>query len=128
MLTPTFAVVCAALVFVALASAAFSVEPPATRPVSPDFAIDYESKVDPKLQAELERIDASLRKQFEMTEAQTAVGLLDLASDPPRLALVRPDHEEYAASVPKVGILLAYSRRIPRRRRNSIRPFVINSG
>lgn len=81
---------------------------PATRPVSPNYAIDYDSKVDPKLQAELERIDGALRNRFEMTPEQTMLGVLDLASDPPRLAMLRPDHEEYAASVPKVGILLAY--------------------
>jgi beta-lactamase class A len=81
---------------------------PATRPISKDFAIDYDSKVDPQLQGQVEKIDAKLRKQLDMTEAQTAVGLLDLASNPPRLAMLRPDREEYAASVPKIGILLAY--------------------
>ena len=41
-----------------------------------------------------------------MTTEQTAVGVLDLKSL--RLAMVHPDREEYAASVPKIGILLAY--------------------
>jgi len=33
-------------------------------------------------------------------------GLLDLKTL--RLAMIHPDREEYAASVPKIGILLAY--------------------
>ena len=41
-----------------------------------------------------------------MTTAQTAVGVLDLNTL--RLAMIHPDREEYAASIPKVGILLAY--------------------
>ncbi len=41
-----------------------------------------------------------------MTTEQTDVGLLDLQTL--RVAMVRPDHEEYAASVAKIGILLAY--------------------
>jgi beta-lactamase class A len=41
-----------------------------------------------------------------MTTEQTAVGVLDLNGL--RLALLQPDRMEYAASVPKIGILLAY--------------------
>src|SRR5437867_11958603 len=41
-----------------------------------------------------------------MTTAQAAVGVLDLNAL--GLAMIHPDREEYAASVPKVGILLAY--------------------
>jgi beta-lactamase class A len=41
-----------------------------------------------------------------MTTNQTAVGLLDLETL--QLAMIRPDHEEYAASIAKIGILLAY--------------------
>ncbi len=41
-----------------------------------------------------------------MAPDQTAVGLLDLQTA--RLAMIRPDFEEYGASVPKIGILLAY--------------------
>ncbi len=52
------------------------------------------------------RIDATLRAKYGMTPEQTAVGLLDLRS--PRLAMVRPDYELYAASVGKLGIMLAY--------------------
>ena len=71
-----------------------------------NYTLDYETPVDPTLQAELERIDGSLRDKFGMTPGQTAVGVLDLNTL--KLALIHPDHGEYAASVPKIGILLAY--------------------
>lgn len=78
---------------------------PATRP-SDRYTLGYDSPVDPQLQAAVEQIDASLRAKFDMTGQQAAVGVLDLAHR--RLALIHPDRIEYAASVPKVGILLAY--------------------
>src|SRR5262249_42341646 len=46
-----------------------------------------------------------------MTTEQTAVGVLDL--EHLRLAMIHPDRIEYAASVPKIGILLAYFQRHP---------------
>ena len=70
------------------------------------YHLDYSAPLDAGFQRELEKLDAELRSQFGMTDAQTAVGLLDLKLL--RLALLRPDREEYAASVPKIGILLAY--------------------
>ena len=70
------------------------------------YSLDYNTPVTPSLQAKLERIDADLRAQFGMTTEQTAVGVLDLRTV--RLAMIHPDREEYAASVPKIGILLAY--------------------
>jgi beta-lactamase class A len=70
------------------------------------FSLEYNTPVDPTLQKELERIDANLRGRFGLMTNQTAVGLLDLTQL--RLAAIRPDHEEYAASLPKIGILLAY--------------------
>jgi beta-lactamase class A len=76
-----------------------------TRPFD-QYELTYESAVDPALQTKLEAIDAKLRERFEMKDEQTNVGLLDLNSQ--RLAMIHPDHEEYAASVPKVAILLAY--------------------
>ena len=87
-----------------LCLAALAAAVPTTR--SSDFVLDYDTKVDPTLQSRLESIDAALRKQFDMTSEQTAVGLLDLTTQ--RLAMIHPDRIEYAASVPKVGILLAY--------------------
>ena len=70
------------------------------------YVLDYDTPVTPALQAKLEKIDIGLRAQFGMTTEQTAVGLLDLKHF--RLAMIHPDREEYAASVPKIGILLAY--------------------
>jgi beta-lactamase class A len=70
------------------------------------FVLNYNTPVDARLQQRLEEIDARLRAKYGMTEEQTAVGLLDLNT--PRLAMTHPDRIEYAASVAKVGILLAY--------------------
>src|SRR5947207_11793485 len=41
-----------------------------------------------------------------MTTEQSAVGVMDLRNG--RLAMIHPDRGEYAASVAKIGILLAY--------------------
>jgi beta-lactamase class A len=78
-------------------------------PMEPDFknyTLDYESPLDAALQAKVEAIDAQLRARHGMTTAQTSAGVLDLNTL--RLALIRPDRVDYAASVPKIGILLAY--------------------
>lgn len=79
---------------------------PTTAPSFDNYVLDYTTPVDPALQAKLAQIDAAVRQPLGMTDAQTAVGLLDLNTL--RLAMLRPDHEEYAASVAKIGILLAY--------------------
>lgn len=71
-----------------------------------DYKLDYETSVDTALQSRLEKVDATLRGTFGMTTEQTAVGLLDLNTR--QLAMIHPDREEYAASVPKIGIFLAY--------------------
>jgi beta-lactamase class A len=71
-----------------------------------NYTLNYTNAVDPGLQMQLETIDATLRSQYGMTADQTQLGLLDLKTL--RLAMIHPDHEEYAASVAKVGILLAY--------------------
>jgi beta-lactamase class A len=68
--------------------------------------LDYHTPVDSKLQAELTRIDANLRSRHGLTPEQASVGLLDLRTH--RLAMLHPDREDYAASVAKIGILLAY--------------------
>ena len=70
------------------------------------YVLSYNSQTDPALQRSLESLDDRLRGQFGMQTNQTAVGLLDLRTL--RLAMVRPDAEDYAASVAKIGILLAY--------------------
>src|SRR6266446_7055073 len=71
-----------------------------------NYNLSYTTPTDPVLQGQLEAIDSTLRARYGMTTNQTAVGLLDLRRL--RLALVHPDREEYGASVPKIGILLAY--------------------
>ena len=70
------------------------------------YTLDYTTSTNSKLQAKLTEIDTTLRAKYGMSEAQTAVGVFDIKNL--RLAMLRPDHEEYAASVAKIGILLAY--------------------
>ena len=70
------------------------------------FSMNYDTPVDAALQQRLESIDARLREKHGMTPEQTAVGVLDLRRQ--RVAMIHPDRIEYAASVPKIGILLAY--------------------
>src|SRR5688500_16746614 len=68
--------------------------------------LDYDTPVDPTLQMRIEEIDSRLRTRFEMTTEQVAPGVLDLLTG--RVAMIHPDREAYAASVAKIGILLAY--------------------
>jgi beta-lactamase class A len=70
------------------------------------YTLDYTTPVETGLQKSLESIDSQLRERFGMTAEQTSVGVLDLNSL--RLAMVRPDKIDYAASVPKIAILLAF--------------------
>jgi beta-lactamase class A len=71
-----------------------------------NYTLNYDSPVDPMLQAQLESADATLRAKYDMSMDDTAVGLLDLRTC--RLAAIHPDHEDYAASVAKIAILYAY--------------------
>jgi beta-lactamase class A len=66
--------------------------------------MDYDTPIDPVLQRQLEEIDARLRAKHGLSTSD--VGVLDLEHS--RLAVIHPDQIEYAASVAKVGILLAY--------------------
>ncbi len=70
------------------------------------YTLDFSTPVDASLQLKIEVIDAELRSRFEMASEGSAVGVLDLNRI--RLAMIHPDRIEYAASVPKIGILLAY--------------------
>lgn len=70
------------------------------------YSLDINTPVDPELQSRLEAIDGKLRERHGMKIEQTMVGVLDLQTL--RLAMLRPDRMEYAASVPKIGILLGY--------------------
>ncbi len=84
---------------------------PDMKPRFANYTLDYHSPPDAALQARLETADALLRAKYGMTAEQTAVGVLDLNGL--RLAMLRPDRIEYAASVPKIGILLAYFQQHP---------------
>jgi len=70
------------------------------------YTLDYDTPVNVELQTQLEQIDVDLRSKYGMTTGQTAIGVLDLNTR--RLAMIHPDRGEYGASVPKIGILLAY--------------------
>lgn len=84
---------------------------PRMKPGFENYVLDYHTPLDASLQAELLALDARLRAQYGMTTEQTAVGVLDLRGQ--RLAMIHPDRIDYAASVPKIGILLAYFQRHP---------------
>lgn len=68
--------------------------------------LDFATAPDAALQVEVERLDARLRSELGLGDAPTALGVLDLRTG--RLALVRPDQIFYAASVPKIAILLGW--------------------
>lgn len=71
-----------------------------------DFQLDFDTPTDPALQVWFTQLDYGLRSVLGMAGEQASAGLLDLASC--RLALIHPDRIEYAASVAKIGILLAF--------------------
>lgn len=71
-----------------------------------NYTLSFTNSTDPALQTALEKIDSTLRSKYGMATNETAVGLLDLRTL--RLAMIRPDSEDYAASVAKIGILLAF--------------------
>lgn len=70
------------------------------------YILDYTTAPEPRLQVHLERIDSSIRNALNIPTTAAAVGLFDLKTG--RFAALRPDREEYAASIAKIGILLAY--------------------
>jgi beta-lactamase class A len=98
--------ICIPLAALLLCIAGCSIHAPRMNPEVAGMVLDYDTPLDAPLQAELVAIDARLRAQFGMTAKQTAAGILDLRTG--RLAMIHPDRIEYAASVPKMGILLAY--------------------
>src|SRR5437879_3104566 len=94
------------LIFLAFSSVSAAEIPTRINQSFMSYSLSYTNPTDKALQAKLESIDAILRTQYGMFTNDTAVGLLDLLNF--RLAMIHPDREEYAASVPKIGILLAY--------------------
>lgn len=93
-----------AIAFIGACALSFAAEP-TTRRIA-DFRLDYDTPPDPELQKRLEQIDLKLREQLGMSADDAAVGVIDLVRR--RVAMIHPDRIEYAASVPKIGILLAY--------------------
>lgn len=84
---------------------------PWRRPAGPgrafdEFVLDFKTALTPALQTAFETEEARVRKQFDIGSSQAAAGLLDLRTC--QWAAVRPDWMTYGASVPKIGILLAY--------------------
>jgi beta-lactamase class A len=88
------------------ATSAERTSPMASESSFTNYTLTYDSPLDPGLQAKLQSIDEKLRAKYEIRTEQAAVGLLDLKKL--RLALIHPDREDYAASVAKIGILLAW--------------------
>ena len=71
---------------------------------------------DPVLQAAVEAIDARLRARWQIGDDRVAVALHDFTTD--RTALLHPDRIDYAASLPKIAILLAWFEAHPEAARN----------
>jgi beta-lactamase class A len=70
------------------------------------YRLDYDTPVHPELQSALESIDARIAAELEIPADKRSCGVLDLTDL--RLGMVNPDRMQYAASVPKICILLAY--------------------
>ncbi len=95
-----------ALAGLAGAAMAAEKEPPAMLSPLSSYTLGFDTATDPALQTQLEALDTRLRAKHGMEPGQTSVGVLDLNTL--RLALLRPDRVDYAASVPKIAILLAW--------------------
>lgn len=95
-----------------LGGAAVKAAPPPMPTGLATLTLDYATPTDAALQARLVALDAELREKFGLGAEATAVGLLDLRTG--RWAAVRPDRIDYAASVPKIGIMLAWFAKQPR--------------
>ncbi|MCP4589960.1 MAG: D-alanyl-D-alanine dipeptidase [bacterium] len=76
-----------------------------------EYRLGYDVPVDDELQTALEEIDRRLGEQLGIPDSDRALGVLEL--NDLRLAMVDPDRMFYAASVPKICILLAYMQTHP---------------
>jgi beta-lactamase class A len=93
----------------AFAALALALATAAALPAMSDFhsySLDGSPAVDAALQERVAQLDAALRARWQISEGQTSVGVLDIRTL--RLAWVRPDRIDYAASVPKIAILLGW--------------------
>jgi beta-lactamase class A len=68
--------------------------------------ITWNTQGDAGLQARVAEVDARLREKFGVTDAERAIGVVDLMRG--QVAMIHPDRIEYAASIAKIGILIAY--------------------
>lgn len=75
----------------------------ASRPDSANLTLD---QVDPELQAGLERVIAHIGGRVLAGRGDLGVALVDLSGDHPRFAAINGDSMMYAASLPKIAILL----------------------
>ena len=78
----------------------------ADKPAWQSIDIDVNTTGDREMTLALGRLDHALRLKLNIEGEQTAVGLLDMKTG--RLAMLRADTQYYAASVPKIVILLTY--------------------
>ena len=70
-------------------------------------ALDLDDRVDPSLQHRLENVVRSLGLGQEVESGRLSLALLDLSqADAPRLAMLNGNAMVYAASLPKIAILL----------------------
>lgn len=83
----------------ALAAEAWSVD---SRPAPPELR-GFE---DPTLQAALERVVDGLGLASSVSKRHLALALVDMTDEAPRLAMLNGDEMMYAASLPKIAILL----------------------
>lgn len=70
------------------------------------YRLTTETPGDLDMTMALGALDTQLRRRFEIEAEQTAVGLMDLTTG--RVAMLRADTMYYAASIPKITILLSY--------------------
>jgi D-alanyl-D-alanine dipeptidase len=77
------------------------------------YRITADAPVADDLQAALERIDGEIAGRLSIPQEQRAFGVLTLGDLD--LAMVNPDRMFYAASVPKIAILLGYFAKYPER-------------
>ncbi len=71
-----------------------------------NLRLGHKARVDSFLQRQLIGIDRTLCRELGITVEQRACGVLDLNRG--RVAMIRPNAMFYAASVPKIAILLTY--------------------
>lgn len=75
------------------------------------FELDFATPIDPRLQEKLETADQRIAAELGIPPEDRSIGVLDLRHQ--RYAAYQPDALFYGASVPKIGIALAYFEKNP---------------